>query len=72
MTIHHGPSSTNSWQLQALQLQIMLSEYYNNTNQSFDYADGQVTASYGTATPKLLESSTLKIFLMVCLKIELL
>jgi hypothetical protein len=30
-------------------------EYYNNTNQSFDYADGQVTASYGTATPKLLE-----------------
>ncbi len=30
-------------------------EYYNNTNQSFDYADGQVTASYGTATAKLLE-----------------
>ena len=30
-------------------------EYYNNTNQSFDYADGQVTASYETATPKLLE-----------------
>ena len=30
-------------------------EYYNNTNQSFDYADGQVTASYGTATSKLLE-----------------
>ena len=29
--------------------------YYNNTNQSFDYADGQVTASYGTATPKQLE-----------------
>ena len=29
--------------------------YYTNTNQSFDYADGQVTASYGTATPKLLE-----------------
>jgi len=29
--------------------------YYINTNQSFDYADGQVTASYGTATPKLLE-----------------
>ena len=28
--------------------------YYNNTNQSFDYADGQVTASYGTATPKQL------------------
>ena len=30
-------------------------EYYINTNQSFDYADGQVTASYGSATPKLLE-----------------
>ncbi len=30
-------------------------EYYNNTNQSFDYADGQVTASYGSATAKLLE-----------------
>ena len=30
-------------------------EYYINTNQSFDYADGQVTASYGTATPKQLE-----------------
>ena len=29
-------------------------EYYVNTNQSFDYADGQVTASYGTATPKEL------------------
>ena len=30
-------------------------EFYINTNQSFDYADGQVTASYGSATPKLLE-----------------
>ena len=30
-------------------------EYYNNTNQSFDYADGQVTASYGSATPKELD-----------------
>ena len=29
--------------------------YYTNTNQSFNFADGQVTASYGTATPKLLE-----------------
>ena len=29
-------------------------EYYINTNQSFNYADGQVTASYGTATPKEL------------------
>ena len=32
-------------------------EYYINTNQSFNFADGQVTASYGTATPKLLEDS---------------
>ena len=31
--------------------------YYNNTNQSFDYADGKVTASYGTATPKQLADS---------------
>ena len=30
-------------------------EYYINTNQSFNYADGQVIASYGTATSKLLE-----------------
>jgi hypothetical protein len=29
--------------------------YYTNTNQSFNFADGKVTASYGTATPKLLE-----------------
>ena len=29
--------------------------YYNNTNQSFDFADGVATASFGTATPKLLE-----------------
>ena len=28
--------------------------YYNNTNQSFDFADGVVTASYGSATPKRL------------------
>ena len=32
-------------------------EYYINTNQSFDYADGEVTASYGTATPKQLADS---------------
>ena len=32
-------------------------EYYINTNQSFDFADGQVTASYGTATPKQLADS---------------
>ena len=27
-------------------------EYYNNTNQSFAFADGVVTASYGSATAK--------------------
>ena len=31
--------------------------YYTNTNQSFDYADGQVTASYGTATAKAIADS---------------
>ena len=29
--------------------------FYINTNQSFNFADGKVTASFGTATPKLLE-----------------
>ena len=29
--------------------------YYTNTNQSFNFADGKVTASFGTATAKLLE-----------------
>jgi len=29
--------------------------YYTNTNQSFNFADGVVTASFGTATGKLLE-----------------
>jgi hypothetical protein len=29
-------------------------EYYINTNQSFDFADGTVTASYGTATAKAI------------------
>ena len=29
--------------------------YYTNTNQSFDFADGQVTASYGSATAKELD-----------------
>ena len=28
--------------------------YYTNTNQSFDFADGVVTASYGSATAKAL------------------
>ena len=32
-------------------------EYYINTNQSFNYVDGKVTASYGTATPKELADS---------------
>lgn len=31
------------------------SKYYNNTNQSFNFADGTVTASYGTATALPLE-----------------
>ena len=30
-------------------------EYYTNTNQSFDFADGTVTATYGTATALPLE-----------------
>ena len=30
-------------------------EYYINTNQSFNFADGTVTASYGTATAKALD-----------------
>ena len=29
--------------------------YYINTNQSFNFADGVVTASYGSATPKELD-----------------
>ena len=33
-------------------------EYYNNTNQSFDYADGDVIASYGSATPQELDDVT--------------
>ena len=33
-------------------------EYYNNTNQSFVYANGVVTASYGPATPKPLDDTT--------------
>ena len=32
--------------------------YYNNTNQSFDFADGVVTASYGSATPNSLADVT--------------
>ena len=33
-------------------------EYYTNTNQSFDYSDGEVIASYGSATPKELDDVT--------------
>ena len=29
-------------------------KYYNNTNQSFNFADGAVTASFGTATAKAI------------------
>jgi len=32
--------------------------YYINTNQSFDFADGVVTASYGVATAKPLDDTT--------------
>ena len=32
--------------------------YYINSNQSFDYADGVVTASYGTATAKAIADVT--------------
>ena len=31
--------------------------YYNNTNQSFNFADGVVTASFGSATPKAIADS---------------
>jgi len=30
-------------------------KYYTNTNQSFDFADGVATASFGSATPKELD-----------------
>ena len=33
-------------------------EYYINTNQSFDFANDTVTASYGTATAKALDDVT--------------
>jgi len=33
-------------------------KYYINTNQSFDFANGTVTASYGTATAKALDDVT--------------
>jgi len=33
-------------------------EYYSNTNQSFDFAGGVVTASYGTATAKAIDDVT--------------
>ena len=34
------------------------SSYYMNTNQSFDFANDVVTASYGTATAKQLDDTT--------------
>ena len=33
-------------------------EYYNNTNQSFNFADGKVTASFGSATAKSMDDVT--------------
>jgi len=35
-----------------------MSEYYNNTNQTFAFADGAVTASYGSATANALADVT--------------
>ena len=35
-------------------------KYYNNTNQSFTFADNKVTASYGTATAKRLDDTTVE------------
>ncbi len=32
------------------------SEYYTNTNQSFAFGSGKVTATYGTATAKLMDN----------------
>jgi len=34
--------------------------YYNNTNEEYNYADGQVTRSWGNATPKRLEDEDAK------------
>ena len=34
------------------------SEYYKNTNQSLNFADGKVTASYGSATVRALADTT--------------
>jgi len=34
------------------------SEYYNNTNQSFNFADGKATASFGSATARKLADVT--------------
>ena len=33
-------------------------EYYINTNEKYTYADGQVTRSWGTATPRKLEDES--------------
>ena len=33
-------------------------KYYNNTKQSFNFADGKVTASFGIATAKSLDDVT--------------
>jgi len=34
------------------------SQYYNNTNQSFNFADGKVTASFGSATARSVDDVT--------------
>ena len=36
-------------------------DYYINTNQSFNFADGKVTSSYGEATAKSLDDVTMEV-----------
>jgi len=49
VVIDNGPSDNPDYKNQ---------EYYINTNQSFDFADGTVTASYGTATARAIADVT--------------
>lgn len=49
VVIDNGPSDNPDYKNQ---------EYYINTNQTFAFADGVVTASYGTATARALDDTT--------------
>jgi len=49
VVIDNGPSDNPDYKDQ---------EYYNNTKQTFAFADGVVTATYGTATARLLDDTT--------------